>query len=616
MKNLWIRLVLAAVLLASVLVNAHLNPRTTVTAAGPDYRFGVVEAYAAPTAATALGAGWTRATFEWNRIQPNSPDEWNVTPISDQALANELIQGRQVVGLLITTPGWATDVGIGPGVPQGLYLPTDDPNNRWATFVRTIVARYAGRIDHWTIWNEPEIPAGSPDMTWGGSLEDFIQLLRVAYVVANETNPNAVIHLPAITHWHNEHWFGQFLDALVADPNAAANNYYFDIATLHLYHEPEKIHDITTHYYRLLHNHGIYKPFWLAETNAYLPRVTEDEQAFLIVQIFSLEIAAGVARIAVYKMADTETDRAADPEPFGLVRMDGSRRPAFTAYQVATNYLAGFRGGSWDRRDDISLVTIDRGSQTTTVTWARSPEPQTAIIAARTTRALVVDTWGSSYYVYPDHGYYFVNLPGASCNPECVGAPFMLVEDAAASASTAPLAPSPTSPPVENVDPNATLDPDALPTPTPTFTPTPTPTPTNTPTPSPTPTNTPTPTITPTPTNTPTPTVTPTPTNTPTPTPIPVPTSDVPSSRPWLLIGVLALVMGGTAVAADVGRRRPPAPRRVRPRRLPRRARRKLAPQLSREQWATLKPAVNFVFLVILMMVVVIVSRSLLAPGR
>jgi len=234
MKNPWIRLVLTAVLLASVFANTHLNPRTTVTAAGPDYRFGVVEAYAAPTAATALGAGWTRATFEWNRIQPNGPDEWNVTPISDQALANELVQGRQVVGLLITTPGWATDVGIGPGVPQGLYLPTDDPNNRWATFVRTIVARYAGRIDHWTIWNEPEIPAGSPDMTWGGSLEDFIQLLRVAYVVANETNPNAVIHLPAITHWHNEHWFGQFLDALVADPNAAANNYYFDIATLHL----------------------------------------------------------------------------------------------------------------------------------------------------------------------------------------------------------------------------------------------------------------------------------------------------------------------------------------------------------------------------------------------
>ncbi|HET91621.1 MAG TPA: hypothetical protein ENN99_12915, partial [Chloroflexi bacterium] len=437
---------LLAVLVTLALSSAPLP--TTVHAAGPDPRFGVVEAYAAPAAATALGAGWTRVTFEWNRIQPHGPDEWNVVPISDGVLASELAAGRQVVGLLITTPGWATDVGIGPGVPQGLYLPPDDPNNRWAVFVRTIAARYAGRIDHWTIWNEPEIPIGSPDMTWGGSIEDFVQLLRVAYTVARETNPNAVIHLPAITHWHNEHWFGQFLDTLVAGPHAAANNYYFDVATLHLYHEPEKIYDITVHYYRLMHNRGIYKPFWIAETNGYLSRISEEEQAFFIIQAFSLEIAAGAARIAVYKMTDTQTDQAADPEPFGLVRMDGGRRLAFTAYQVATNYLAGFRSGQWDRRDEISVVTIDRGTQTTTVAWARTPEPQTAILAARTTRALLVDPWGTSRYIYPDHGYYFVNLPGANCAQGCQvgGAPYMLIEDASPGAQTAPQAASPTPP--------------------------------------------------------------------------------------------------------------------------------------------------------------------------
>lgn len=549
---------LAVVLLASALLTVSPYLQAPVTAAGPDHRFGVVEAYAAPAAATALGAGWTRVTFEWNGIQTNSPDEWNVAPISDATLSYEISQGRQVVGLLITTPGWATDVGIGPGVPQGLYLPTDDPSNLWANFVRTIVARYAGRIDHWTIWNEPEIPIGSPDMTWGGSIEDFLQLLRVAHTVAKQTNPNAVIHLPAITHWHNEHWFGQFLDVLVADPNAASNNYYFDVATLHLYHEPERIYDITTHYYRLLHNRNIYKPFWIAETNAYLSRMSEDEQAVFMVQAFSLEIAAGAERIGVYKMADTLTDQSADPEPFGLVRLDGSRRPAFTAYQVATNYLAGFRAGSWDRRDEISLVTIDRGSQTTTVVWARVPEPQTAIIAARTTRALLVDTWGSSHYVYPDHGYYFVNLPAATCTQECVGgAPFLLIEDAASSANTAPLAPSPTLPSVEGLTSDTTPDPDTMPTPTPTFTPTPTPTPTNTPIPSPTPTATPTATPTPTPTNSPTPTLTPLPTLTPSPTPIPIPLSDIPASRPGLLIGILALGLGGTAVAADIGARRP-----------------------------------------------------------
>ena len=135
-RTLWTHLGLIAILLASILLN--LNSQATVGAQSvPDHRFGVVEAYAAPAEASVLGAGWTRVTFEWNRIQPTGPEEWNVTPISDSTLANELGRGRQVVGLLITTPGWTTDMGIGPGVPQGLYLPTDDPNNHWANFVRT-----------------------------------------------------------------------------------------------------------------------------------------------------------------------------------------------------------------------------------------------------------------------------------------------------------------------------------------------------------------------------------------------------------------------------------------------------------------------------------------------
>ena len=577
-KISWIRLVLVAVLLASPLLNL-LAERKVAAAGIPDFRFGVVEAHANPLAAAGLGAGWTRVTFRWNEIQPNGPDEWNDV-ISHGALANELASGRQVVGLLVTTPEWATDVGIGPGVPQGLYRATDDPQNRWANFVRTIVGRYAGRIDHWIIWNEPDIPA-SQHMSWGGSVEDFVQLLRVSYTVAKETNPNAVVHMSAVTHWWNEHWFGQFLDVLVADPNAAANNYYFDAATLHIYFQPETVYDLTAHYYRLLHNRNIYKPIWIVETNAAPSQdpawpvpdaqfdISLEEQAFFVTQAFSLGIAAGAERIGVYKMADTEGDRAANPEPFGLVRTDGSRRPAFTAYRVATNYLSGFRGGSWDRRDEVSVVTIDRGAQTTTVLWARTPEPQTAMIGARTTRALLVDVWGKAYYVYPERGYYYIDLPGANCARGCLigGAPYMLVEDAPLNADTAPPPASPTPPPVASPDADVDVmpDPDALPTPTSTFTPTPTPTPTRTPTatptstPTPTPTETPTPTQTPTHTHTPTPPPTSTPTLTPTPTPIPILALAAAPGRGWILASVLALALGvgGTAIAARNGRRRP-----------------------------------------------------------
>jgi hypothetical protein len=513
------------------------GPQAAVDAlAIPDHRFGAVETYASPDAATELGAGWTRVTFEWARIQPNGTHEWNVVPISDEALSTEIAQGREVVGLLITTPAWATDKERGGGVPQGLYLPIDDPDNHWANFVRKIVTRYAGRIDHWTIWNEPEISPESPDATWGGSIEDFIQLLRVAYLVAKQENPNTVIHLAGMSHWHNDLWFGQFLDLLAADPRAWASNLYFDVATLHLYHEPEKIYEITSLYYSQMRERGIDKPIWIAETNAYLSRVSEDEQAYFIFQAFALQIAAGAQRIGVYKMADTATDSAADPEQFGLVRVGGSPRPAFTAYQLAATYLAGFRGGTWSRRDTISMVTVDRGAKTTTVLWTRSPAAQTVMVAARTTEALVVDAYGTALQKHPERGYYYIQLPGAKCAqsaPDCAigGAPVMLIEAAPPSAITAPLPASPTPSNLEDI-------------PTPTHTPVPTLfiIPTITPTPAPT--------HTPAPTFTPTPTATPTPTLTSTPTLVPLPTSDIPAGRPWILIGALALVMGGAAVTA------------------------------------------------------------------
>ncbi|MCZ7667212.1 MAG: hypothetical protein M5U34_08345 [Chloroflexi bacterium] len=83
------------------------------------------------------------------------------------------------------------------------------PHNTWAMFVDETVGRYAGRINHWIIWNEPDITdPETPGHTWDGDLDDFIQLLRVAYLTAKAANPDAVIHLPALTYY----WDPTYLD--------------------------------------------------------------------------------------------------------------------------------------------------------------------------------------------------------------------------------------------------------------------------------------------------------------------------------------------------------------------------------------------------------------------
>ncbi|MEM7336102.1 MAG: hypothetical protein AAF490_28740, partial [Chloroflexota bacterium] len=54
-----------------------------------DWRFGVVEAYENPGAASALGVGWSRVTFHWAFTQQGGPGTWTPT-VSDAQINNEV----------------------------------------------------------------------------------------------------------------------------------------------------------------------------------------------------------------------------------------------------------------------------------------------------------------------------------------------------------------------------------------------------------------------------------------------------------------------------------------------------------------------------------------------
>ncbi len=431
-----------------ILLLTVLAPTPSVAAGPPDPRFGAIETYDAPAAAADMGAGWTRIPFLWARMQPTGAHEW-LPPISDEALAQEIAQGRQLVGLVITTPGWATDMNIGPGVPYGLHTGHNDPANLWANFLRQLVRTYAGRVDHWIIWNEPDVwdPA-HPGYTWGGSVEDFFQLQRVAYMAIKETSPNATVIFSGTSYWWDaafgrDLYFRRYLDVLVQDLAAPGNSYYCDAVALHVYFQPEFVYSITALYHQLMREHGFEKPVWIVETNAaptldpQMPAggrfaITLDEQAAYIIQAFAMGIAGGAARIGVFKMIDTPTDLAANPEPFGLVRADGSRRPAFTAYQVAATYLAGFQSAQLEQRPDANIVTVSRNSGVTTVLWARTPAPTTVQVPARSASATLVDMGGNRRTIAASGGVFTVQLPGAPCTngDPCIigGPPYLIVE--------------------------------------------------------------------------------------------------------------------------------------------------------------------------------------------
>ena len=493
--------------------------------------------------------------------------------------------GREVVGLIVNTPPWALDDGNIPGVPNGLTLPDDDPNNVWAAFVRKIVGQYAGRINHWIIWNEPDIWEPSyPGRTWGGDEKDFFQLLRVAYNVIKQTNPNATVHLSAFTYYWDTNYgrtpfFTRLLDEMVKDRAAAEHNYYFDVASANLYFRTDNIYDLIAWHHQQMLAHGFDKPLWLTETNAApstdpawpVPNptfpITLDEQAHFIIQSMAMALAGGANRVAIYKMADVPADHAANPEPFGLVREDGTRRPAFSAFQVGSSYLAGFTEAALTERNDThTIVTVKRGdSGWTTAAWTRQPSPVKISVAAHANQATLVDWNGRKQTITARDGKYEIEIAGATCTGGCIigGAPRLIVEGSIGSAKIdapsgsvaqpATAAPTATGAPAEagttiTITPVITDTATRPPSETPTATMTATITPTASSTATSTATRRPTSTATATPTVTKTATVTAVPTQQPTATPMPVATAETGGMPPLLIIGGLGVVAAAVAL--------------------------------------------------------------------
>ncbi|MFQ5622488.1 MAG: hypothetical protein ACE5FS_03735, partial [Paracoccaceae bacterium] len=221
---------------------------------------------------------------------------------------------------------------------------------------------------------------------------------------------------------------------IAADPAAPDHNYYFDGVTYHLYYNPREMFDIVTGVRAGLDSFGLEdKQVWVNETNAPPTddplepppdepqfAVSSAEQAAFVIQAFALLVAGGADRIALYKFRN-DPDAAGVIEPFGLLRADNSRRPAFDAFKVVTTYFSGYTNYSWVHQGNFYIVTLDRGEQTTTVLWNTSSEDRPFAINAIAPQAMLVDPTGAVRPITAAGGVYTIVLPGATCPGEaCV----------------------------------------------------------------------------------------------------------------------------------------------------------------------------------------------------
>ncbi len=361
-------------------------------------------------AALELGAGWNRWPLYWDRVQ-TAADSWDWQAY-DQQVAADFAARLEINAILLGRPEFYADdeaqiTGLyAPIFANGGDLPSDDkalnPENPWAQFVYEAVNRYKpggllatqlglpenSGIRVWEVWNEPDFR-----QFWRGSFEDYARLLKVAYIVAKQADPQAQIMFGGLLYNTNGvNWLAQVLRIYSRDSLAPRFNTFMDIVAVHNYGNPWRSGWLVQVVRDSLIAYGIERPIWLNETgvpvwddypgptweSGSIARVSSQQQAWFFIQSAVFAWAEGADKVFYHQLFD-----------------DCGNQPAGTDF--APN--AGMQcGGTFCVGDAFGLYRNPSGA----ACFRQSPQPGTARPAAAAYR-LVAEVFGSADFTPLDH---------------------------------------------------------------------------------------------------------------------------------------------------------------------------------------------------------------------
>jgi hypothetical protein len=429
------------------------------------------------------GAQMDRFPLYWDRIETGYANyDWQA---QDRALHDNEEAGLRTLAILLGTPGHYTQgrsatpptsaIGgsfvryagtvssqstcerwQGPPAPSGLFNPifvdgSDLPapgkaingDNPWARFVHAAVNRYrpggsAGlNVRHWEIWNEPDLCH-----FWSGTAQEYTRLLKVAYLVIKQSDPEATVMWGGLAHFANEQFFYQMISAIKADPLAADYDGFFDAAASHHYSLSWNSLDYTNRVRKTLDANGwTHKAIWITESGVPICndypgpgcpspwRATPEEQAAYIWQNVAYTRLAGGGPIFHFMLHDDcgNEVRPDSPDGFGIAKNEPSsycspanaeQRPAYRAYQLATQYFPDTQilwGDVVQGRSMRRVAFYHPASQERRLMlWSIVGQDVTAIVPATGSSARLLGIDGSEMILVPSDGVYTISLPGAT----------------------------------------------------------------------------------------------------------------------------------------------------------------------------------------------------------
>lgn len=357
------------------------------------------------------GIKWGRQDFTWKNIE-KSKGEYAWEPY------DELVEKCHQHGLLIFGNLAYGPEFHDPRTPEGVEA--------YCAFARAAVKRYAGKVDYWQIWNEPN------GGFWKGSPEQYARLLAASGKAIHEANPKAKV-LGLNMAFCDVLWAEKILKLVPYD--------CFDIACFHPYRPPsapeEKFDwweldqyvkswhkkDLTPDYplvrmtyleqaeelIKVMKKFGDPKPLWVTEMcwNSHIhPYGTSElRQADLAVRLYVLSIASGkIEKVFWWTLKDGGTRQFDQADMVGLMRNDLAPKYSYYAFAWMTRMLEGKK---WLRNDAFGpdmyacVFTDEAKGEDMIVAW--SPKPYAYIRVTNTEKGLTqYDIFGTKRVVTYD----------------------------------------------------------------------------------------------------------------------------------------------------------------------------------------------------------------------
>ena len=165
-----------------------------------DFHFSMLEQVAE------AGIDWVRIDFSWFDAEA-SQGNYNWSKF-DTFMAEAQTLGLNIFASLGGPPSWALKYPEAQSGEPGYRV--IEELDAWYAFVDQSVQRYAGVVDHWGIWNEPDLTG-----SWYGTRQEYIDNIFIPTAdVIHAANPDATVVGPGLSMLASDQPTGPWYDWL------------------------------------------------------------------------------------------------------------------------------------------------------------------------------------------------------------------------------------------------------------------------------------------------------------------------------------------------------------------------------------------------------------------